>query len=320
MPPAAASARAAIDPLAVHAVLIAVRQAADVLCDRWSLTVLLLAHAGFTRFADLRQRSGMATRQLGSRLTTLQAQEILVRLPYTRRPLRHGYHLTPMGLDLFDVLATLLRWTQDHHPRDHSLRLLHTPCGAWPLAATLRCAGCGDALAAHNVGRQGLSQRALAAMPGKATAYRRSSARTASPAGQPAALLDAVLQIFGDKWSIELIVCALLRVGTFSGFQAATGIATNVLTDRLARLQAQGILRHDPADAATGPYGLTARGLALYPILLAIQPWADAWLPDRLLSPLRLKHRGCGKPLQLALVCDTCGEPVKREQAQWQLA
>ena len=62
---------AAIDPVVVNAVLIAVRQAANLLCDRWTLLLLLAAHAGVTRFADFRDRCGAANRLLTNRLYPL---------------------------------------------------------------------------------------------------------------------------------------------------------------------------------------------------------------------------------------------------------
>jgi DNA-binding HxlR family transcriptional regulator len=122
---------AVIDPVVANAVLIAVRQAANVICDRWSLVVLLLAHAGTSRFGDFRAASGMANRQLTGRLTLLEEREILVRLPYSRRPLRYGYHLSHMGLGLFDVFATMARWESQWHPAGGHAELLieHTTCG-----------------------------------------------------------------------------------------------------------------------------------------------------------------------------------------------
>lgn len=312
-----------IDALAVNSVLIAVRQAADVLCDRWSLALLLLAHAGVSRFADFRERSGMANRQLTGRLATLETQEILVRMPYTRRPLRFGYHLTHMGLALFDVLATLVRWEHDWHPAPGraAVTLEHGLCGTKAAHATLHCAHCGEAVAARNVGQLRVSQREIERMPIKATPYRRSaSGAAARDVEQPAPLAQG-LAIFGDKWSIEIVVAAFMRVRSFGGFQTHTGISTNILADRLSRLVALGILRQTTTDqpGRTGVYQLTDSGMALYPILLAIQAWADEWLPDRLRSPIRLKHTPCGQALRLDLVCDECGELMTRGNASFHL-
>ena len=315
---------APIDDLAINAVLIAVRQAADVLCDRWSLMLLLLAHAGVSRFADFREQSGMANRQLTSRLTTLEAQEILVRMPYMRRPLRYGYHLTHMGLALFDVLATLLRWEHDWYPRPGAtaVRLEHTACGAPHVLPKLNCAHCGEEVTARSVGELRVSQREIERMPSKATPYRRSATSAAGQAADLPAPLARGIDIFGDKWSIEIVVAAFMRVRSFGGFQAHTGISTNILADRLQRLVALNILRQTTAlePGRTGAYLLTAKAVALYPVLLAIQAWADEWLPDRLRSPIRLKHEPCGESLRLQCVCDVCRQPLLRDGAVFRIA
>ena len=95
------------DPLAVNAALIAVRQAAEFLCDRATLLVLLHAHSGACRYAEFSEKTGLASRLVSSRLARLTDDGLLVRIPYSRRPLRHAYHLTHMGVALFDVLALL---------------------------------------------------------------------------------------------------------------------------------------------------------------------------------------------------------------------
>jgi DNA-binding HxlR family transcriptional regulator len=64
---------------------------------------------------------------------------------------------------------------------------------------------------------------------------------------------------------------------TFKEFAAAgEGIATNVLAERLERLEVAGILQrdHDPADARRVLYRLTDKGLDLAPVLVEIVLWA----------------------------------------------
>lgn len=310
---------AAIDPVVVNAVLIAVRQAANLLCDRWTLQLLLAAHAGVTRFADFRERSGAANRLLTHRLDHLVEQEVLVRLAYSRRPLRHGYHLTHMGLALFDVFAAMQRWEQDWPAEartDTGLRLAHTACGDADVQPQLGCAACGGTVTARDVDL-GLMQKQVGAMPSKATAHRRSAAATSAAGGGAALPLPQVLNVFGDKWTIEVLMCAFVRVTTFSGFQAHTGMATNIVADRLARLVAAGILQQVPAEAGQrrGSYRLTERGIALFPVLVQIEGWADTWMRDRVRSPMRLVHRACGQPLRLAVACDGCGQPLLRSDS-----
>jgi DNA-binding HxlR family transcriptional regulator len=86
------------------------------------------------------------------------------------------------------------------------------------------------------------------------------------------------LDLFGDRWSL-LVVRDLMFFGrtTFGAFAAAgEGIATNVLADRLDRLECAGIIarRSDPADGRKVVYRLTEKGMALAPVLVEIVLWA----------------------------------------------
>lgn len=63
---------------------------------------------------------------------------------------------------------------------------------------------------------------------------------------------------------------------TFREFQrSGEGIATNILADRLQRLEAGGIVRREPAaeDGRSTHYRLTEKGIALAPVLLEILIW-----------------------------------------------
>ncbi len=312
-----------IDPVVANAVLIAVRQAANVICDRWSLVVLLLAHAGTSRFGDFRDASGMANRQLTGRLSLLEEQEILVRLPYSRRPLRYGYHLSHMGLDLFDVFATMARWESQWHPAGGHAELLieHTACGAPSVQARMHCGHCAVPVAARDIAFK-VSQKEIEAMPDKQTPYRRSGAGVAKLAPSEKAPLAHAIELFGDKWSIEVVICAFLRVQHFGGFQAQTGISTNILADRLARLTGMGVLRQvevDEPGRRKGSYVLTEKGVDVYPVLLALQAWADEWLRERVRSPVKLLHNACGQMLRPRVRCSACGEALTRADGRFRL-
>ena len=149
--------------------------------------------------------------------------------------------------------------------------------------------------------------------------------RTAGKAGHGstggAGPLPQALGILGDKWTIEVVMAAFVRVHTFGGFQAHTGMATNILADRLARLTAAGVLRlaQDDSDQRRGDYRLTEAGLDLFGLLVCIETWADHWLRDRTRSPLRLTHRPCGEPLHLRLSCPHCRQALRREDCRWRL-
>lgn len=90
--------------------------------------------------------------------------------------------------------------------------------------------------------------------------------------------ISLALEIFGDTWSL-LIVRDLMFKGfrTFNEFLGAgEGIASNVLTDRLAKLEAAGVIdkREHGADARRYEYRLTAKGVDLAPAIVEIVLWS----------------------------------------------
>jgi DNA-binding HxlR family transcriptional regulator len=90
--------------------------------------------------------------------------------------------------------------------------------------------------------------------------------------------LNVCLEIFGDRWSL-LIVRDLLfkRRHEFKDYLAAKeGIATNVLSDRLRRLEQCGIITKaaHPSDARKVDYRLSEKGLDLAPVLVEMVIWA----------------------------------------------
>jgi DNA-binding HxlR family transcriptional regulator len=90
--------------------------------------------------------------------------------------------------------------------------------------------------------------------------------------------IGIALDLFGDRWSL-LIVRDLLFGGPRSYTQLAEGgegIASNILSERLARLEAGGIIerRQDENDRRRVNYRLTAKGIDLAPVLVDMVVWA----------------------------------------------
>ncbi len=84
------------------------------------------------------------------------------------------------------------------------------------------------------------------------------------------------LEVLGDRWSLLIIRDMMVRgCRTFREFQqAGEGIATNILADRLRKLEAAGVLSAEPAiDGRSNYYRLTAKGIALAPVLLDLLIW-----------------------------------------------
>ena len=83
--------------------------------------------------------------------------------------------------------------------------------------------------------------------------------------------------MFGDKWSLLIVRDLMVRgFRTFKEFQrSGEGIATNILADRLEKLQASGIIRAEAEarDARRVIYRLTEKGIDLAPVMLDLLIW-----------------------------------------------
>jgi len=85
------------------------------------------------------------------------------------------------------------------------------------------------------------------------------------------------LDLLGDRWSL-LIVRDMVFIQSryFKDFLGADeGIASNILTDRLAKLEATGIITRqpDPESGRQVIYSLTEKGFALIPLLVELVCW-----------------------------------------------
>lgn len=85
------------------------------------------------------------------------------------------------------------------------------------------------------------------------------------------------LEIFGDRWSLLIIRDLMVRgYRTFKEFQqSGEGIATNILADRLQKLEAANIItaENEETDGRRINYRLTEKGIDLAPVLLELLLW-----------------------------------------------
>jgi DNA-binding HxlR family transcriptional regulator len=104
------------------------------------------------------------------------------------------------------------------------------------------------------------------------------------------------VDVVGDWWSILIVRDALTGKRRFGEFQTSLGVAKNILTDRLRKLVAAGVMEQVPAADGTAfkEYALTEKGRGLLPVLVALGQWgacADAGF--------RIVDRESGKPARL---------------------
>src|SRR5205814_10548604 len=83
--------------------------------------------------------------------------------------------------------------------------------------------------------------------------------------------LPSAVELIGEKWAFLILRGSLNGLKHFEEFQAGLGIARNILSDRLSKLVAGGILQRaaDPEDGRRVIYSLSPKGEGLLPLLLA---------------------------------------------------
>lgn len=139
---------------------------------------------------------------------------------------------------------------------------------------------------------------------------------TASTVSEPAALawsvenctLGRAMAILGERWTVVVLREVFLGVRRFDDIRRHSGIPRQVLSARLATLVEHGLLQRVPyrqeGARTRHEYRLTAMGLELQPILLAITQWGDRHLADPDGPPITFVHRdGCDAPVHVEVHC-----------------
>lgn len=102
--------------------------------------------------------------------------------------------------------------------------------------------------------------------------------KKATPKWRSGCPLNASVEILGDRWSLLIIRDMMLRgFRSYKEFlESYEGIATNILADRLRKLEAHGIITtsREPSDGRKVIYSLTPKGIDLAPVLTEMVLWA----------------------------------------------
>ena len=126
--------------------------------------------------------------------------------------------------------------------------------------------------------------------------------------------LAAALERVGDRWSL-LVIEALLdgprRFGELADL--VSGIAPNILSERIKRLEREGILRGTPYSDRPPrfTYALTDEGQDLAGVLRLLADWGSRGSAHA--EPMR--HAPCGTPVEARLWCPTCARSVDEPEA-----
>lgn len=104
------------------------------------------------------------------------------------------------------------------------------------------------------------------------------------------------LEQIGEWWTLLIIREAFFGVRRFSEFERRLGISRNILSERLAKLVANGILERRNVVGRGNPqdYTLTSKGRDLFPIVVALMQWGDKWINHEQGAPVILFERDSG--------------------------
>lgn len=125
--------------------------------------------------------------------------------------------------------------------------------------------------------------------------------------------LSDTLTLLGERWALLVVREVSLGLRRFDELRDATGAPRTVLSDRLHRLVAAGVLGtreyRVPGSRARLEYVLTDGGLDLLPVLAALTDWGERHLASGSVPDVDYRHGGCGGRVEVRLLCE-CGVEV----------
>ena len=129
--------------------------------------------------------------------------------------------------------------------------------------------------------------------------------------------LPAAVELIGEKWAFLILRGAFNGLKHFEEFQGGLGIARNILSDRLSKLVAGGILERaaDPQDGRRVIYSLSPKGEGLLPVVLALRQWGEQWGYGRMQVVLAdIRDR---KPVRRICVLSQDGRELSLKDLTW---
>ncbi|MFF3209669.1 winged helix-turn-helix transcriptional regulator [Streptomyces sp. NPDC002886] len=121
--------------------------------------------------------------------------------------------------------------------------------------------------------------------------------------------VQRALDVVGEKWTLLILRDAVNGVRRFDGFHRHIGLSEAVLSDRLRKLTAAGVLEtvsyQEPGRRSRKEYRLTRKGWDLWPVLMALGQWGETYAlgPDVPRPVLDMTHTDCGAPVRVAVQC-----------------
>jgi DNA-binding HxlR family transcriptional regulator len=125
-----------------------VARAETVVGDRWTVLILRELFMRMYRFDEIQAQTGATPQMIAMRLKKLEADGLVKRHVYSKRPRRHEYHLTEKGEAFYPVILALRAWgeTWCKSPKEgRAVQYTHLNCGK-PAGLGPVCESCGKPL------------------------------------------------------------------------------------------------------------------------------------------------------------------------------
>src|SRR5665811_1583126 len=130
--------------------------------------------------------------------------------------------------------------------------------------------------------------------------------------------LGAALDRVGDRWSLLLVERLLDGPARFNDLLTGVpGIAPNILSERLRRLERERVIHSFPYSArpVRMEYALTADGRDLASAVRLLADWGGRRPVDGEATHEALRHDACGTPLEARWYCPTCERSIPDGEA-----
>lgn len=290
-------------------------RAIEVVGDSSIVLIIQAAMLGARSFGAFEEATGLRRGLLSDRLKRLVSLGLFQKTLYSKRPARYEYLLTEMGWDLYWMSLMLLRWERKwgNSSQRLAVRLTHSACGHEfdPVPFCRSCnhefnalevdwaEGPGVGLIAANYARRRQHRNAIAHRPLKT-----------------ALMIDAA-QVIGDRWAALTLRALFTGLNTFEKIRDDSGMATNILSERLNWMISLGMIKQD--SSSSKGYRLTRKSIDFFPVLIMLMRWGDKFFASPEGPPLLLFHGENKHPLDPVVACSYCQQPVMVEDVSYEL-
>jgi DNA-binding HxlR family transcriptional regulator len=136
--------------------------------------------------------------------------------------------------------------------------------------------------------------------------------RKTKPDARVCSVTDTI-DLVGDRYALPIVRELGYGFRRFQDLARLTGAPRDVLTAKLRKLEAGGVLERRPYSdrPPRDEYVLTEAGRALLPIVLALKEWGDTY--ERGGAATVVFRHACGAEFHAEVVCAACGRPPNRE-------